>query len=69
MKAWYKSNHAKVYEAWYGCLLRGLARVLPMWMLAANHQTEHLDIPGLVQTRRHLHLLFLTPPDPSDRQD
>jgi hypothetical protein len=51
MKAWYKSNHAKVYEAWYGCLLRGLARVLPMWMLAANHQTEHLDPNGGVRGR------------------
>jgi hypothetical protein len=39
--------------AWYSCLLRGSARSLPiqMWMLVANHQTEHRDHNGGVRGR------------------
>jgi hypothetical protein len=39
--------------AWYVCLLRGSARVLPIQMrlLAANHQTEHWDPSGGVRGR------------------
>jgi hypothetical protein len=40
-------------RAWYGCLLRGCARALPIQtqMLTANQQTEHRDPNGGVRIR------------------
>jgi hypothetical protein len=39
--------------AWYSCLLRGSARASPiqMWMLVANHWTEHRVPNGGVRGR------------------
>jgi hypothetical protein len=47
------ANKCLLTGAWYGCPLRGSARALPiqMWMLEANHQTEHWDPNGEVRGR------------------